>query len=767
MPNPVEILYNIVTRGEAELRRLAGAQVQVRQNVEAATPALQAQENAARKTASSLDAAAKSAQNLSSKSVDPKPLEQYGQAAEKAGSSVSVLGDLVEQSADRGTAALRESKKALEDFYNSSAKAPRGPREGVGSYDPAKAEEGRDEFRRLLNREIQQAELGELSGIARISAKRGQYVSVLGSEAAELEKINRLANLENDASIAKQGRSQELAEAKQIEAARQKVIQLEQELLSPLQRIEAERQKLLSLAGKDAELQQRINAVFDQRAKKEATGANRTAFGANIRQAIQNPLQSIGQYAGDAADALGPVGVAAFAVGAALGVAAKAALDLVRNSALAAHELENTALRLGIAETQAEKLSAASKIAGVSFGSLEASSRFIANALEDPAGAGKKTAYAIRAIGINLFDAGGKARDEGAVLLNVLEHLSKISSTSERVAEAQRILVRGSKEILPLILNYGALLAAVEQLHVGMDSELNPSLAKTDEEFNRLSVAFGQFKKELAAKIAPIVVPIVMTLADELGRDHSATSHGGGFVGTGLAIVDSLGGFVGPEIAANRDKARKDADRDQTQRQRDLLQKELEASQTAKATNDQALEQASPAQRTRLLADQSANSDKIAKLQAQIKAADKKLEGLKPEEEKKRPASAAIFGGDDLALSILSPKAEQDEKRRAAQALGTREGIEAALKDTRQKIADDQAHLTDSRTNPATGQKVYTSVGQNRIDTEADLAKQQATVLKLQASLKALTEGPATTKRLEQEYLDVLTKEYTGLEKIN
>lgn len=240
-------------------------------------------------------------------------------------------------------------------------------------------------------------------------------------------------------------------------------------------------------------------------------------FADQLEQTGQSSFQFFGSLSRGAAIAGG--------VAAGIGVIGKAALDLVGNMGAAAEQSLNFADRLGISVGQAERLQAAARIAGVNVGSLEGAARTLSNALEDSAGGGAKTAQALAQLGVQTRTVSGAQRDMGLVLLDTLAALGQVENTSQRTFLAMRTLPRGAAvELLPLIKNFDELNRTVAGLGVGLDEGLIRRLADADDEIGKLSEAWAQFKKELAGKIAPIVIPIVAGLT--LSRNESSSTSG-------------------------------------------------------------------------------------------------------------------------------------------------------------------------------------------------------------------------------------------------
>ena len=275
-----------------------------------------------------------------------------------------------------------------------------------------------------------------------------------------------------------------------------------------------------------AKLEQSINRVISAAERmnkpKAAGGADFSKQFGDIKSAIADPLNAAGAAAENFILRYGKVGLAVGGVAVAAGAGAKGLFELVAAQGKAAESTVNLADRLGIAIGRAEQLTAAAKIAGVGVEVLDAAARAIGAALEDSSGAGEKTAKALDRLGVSTISAAGGQREMGSVLLDVLEALSKVTSDSERTLLAQQTLGRGGAVGLqPLIKAYRDLNADVAGLGVGLDENLTKRLSGLDDQIDKLEIAWEQFKKSLAGKIEPIIVPIVFA-ATKLTSDKNA-----------------------------------------------------------------------------------------------------------------------------------------------------------------------------------------------------------------------------------------------------
>jgi hypothetical protein len=197
--------------------------------------------------------------------------------------------------------------------------------------------------------------------------------------------------------------------------------------------------------------------------------------------------------------------------------AAQAGYALVDSQSALAEVTANLAVRTGLTVGQVERLQAMGRIAGVGIEVLESSAVLLGSALEDSGAKGDKLRKTLQGLGIDSSTASGGEREYGAVLLEVLGKLAQVEDSTKRVALAKELLGRNAaKQLAPLIADYGELNRAVRALGVGFDDNVVKVLAKANDEIDKAGIAWDEFKKQLAAKIAPIYIPIIRVVTDTL-----------------------------------------------------------------------------------------------------------------------------------------------------------------------------------------------------------------------------------------------------------
>jgi hypothetical protein len=257
------------------------------------------------------------------------------------------------------------------------------------------------------------------------------------------------------------------------------------------------------------------DAVDDSSKKlKQAEQVGRT-----LGDSLQN---TIAGAAGVSREMLVMGGSVTVAAGALL-AGANAAYTLVAAEGALAEATSNTAVRLGLSIGETERLQAAARVAGVSLGTLEGAAVAMASGLEEGGVKGDKIRKALAELEVKTLDASGAEREYGQILLDTLVALSKVEDGNRRVALAREALTKGGAKVLaPLIADYEALSEAVTKLGIGLNESLTKNLANADDQIGLMKESWAQFKKSLADKIAPIVIPVVTTITGALSGQLNA-----------------------------------------------------------------------------------------------------------------------------------------------------------------------------------------------------------------------------------------------------
>lgn len=277
-----------------------------------------------------------------------------------------------------------------------------------------------------------------------------------------------------------------------------------------LDRVESILAKVSGSSASASKSVQKVGADLGTAGKAaKETGRDFNQLADSVESGLIDPLNTATSTLRSFVMGLGPVGAAVGVAAVGFGILGKQAFDLVSAQGAAAEATLNLADRLGIAAGEAEQLQVQAEIAGVNVGSLESSAKLLSVALEDSGGAGAKTVAALRSLGVATHAASGEQLELGKVFLGMLEKLGAVKSDSERVALAIKTLGKSAIDVIPMIKNFEELQETTRKLKIGLDENLYKTLTSADDEIGKMRASWAQFKKELAAQIAPIVIPVV------------------------------------------------------------------------------------------------------------------------------------------------------------------------------------------------------------------------------------------------------------------
>jgi hypothetical protein len=287
-----------------------------------------------------------------------------------------------------------------------------------------------------------------------------------------------------------------------------------------IERLAEERGRDLKRVAGDPVAIARVTSAYEKLISVEQRHAG---LAGKIGDAIRNPLQTASSAAEGFISKLGPMGAIASVAAVGVGILAKKAFDLVAGMAAGAEESLNFADRLGLSVGEAERFRGAAEIANVNAGALEAGMRALSQAMSENSEEGKRGKDALERIGVATRTANGDLRPTGALIRDIARGLRSVQEPAERVRLATAILGRGAIELMPLLNNLDSLDAELRKLGIGMDDNLIKKLAKTDDQIDKMSLAWRQLKMELAGK-ASGVIEIVTKFIEGTAQNFRSSS---------------------------------------------------------------------------------------------------------------------------------------------------------------------------------------------------------------------------------------------------
>ena len=186
----------------------------------------------------------------------------------------------------------------------------------------------------------------------------------------------------------------------------------------------------------------------------------------------------------------------------------------VRGAGEAALEVKSLSLSTGLTVSQADKLRAAATLTGFDIRNLKEAALDLSVALKDTGGQGDQTRQLLKQLGVSAYTATGQTRSLNDVLLETFDALSKVTDTTQRV-NLSRVLggEDAAKNVQPLLTGYREANQLAEQLGFGTRDGLLKALDESNKQLRAFDLQWEIIKGKLAEKVAPIIVPVLLTIS--------------------------------------------------------------------------------------------------------------------------------------------------------------------------------------------------------------------------------------------------------------
>lgn len=409
------------------------------------------------------------------------------------------------------------------------------------------------------------------------------------------EKLRRaITEINNGAKVLKSEMNKLTAEydgnTDSAEFLTQKYDILERQMLTQKDKVEALKQAVADSAEAYGEADSRTQNWIIQLNNAEAALANtygemgrtQTAIedmdGAldNVSGSTENAsggMESLGDVLDTVADKLGvklPDGISKFTGGlgkipastaaAAAGVAAvvavvikleKKLMDVTKETAAAAKELEALSLQTSVSTTDLQAFQYAEDFIGVSSDQLADSLKDLTTKMSDAANGNEETAAKFDQLGVSIYDAQGNLRSSYDVFLDVIDGLGEMSNQAERDALAMSLINESAQQLNPLIEQGSGSLKkyADEAENVGyiLSNDQLKALTAVDEAQNRLLKSQEAVSKQISAEYAPYMSDALnetRELIEKVGTalvDSGAVDAFGSILDSAVSLLEPLG----------------------------------------------------------------------------------------------------------------------------------------------------------------------------------------------------------------------------------
>ena len=254
-----------------------------------------------------------------------------------------------------------------------------------------------------------------------------------------------------------------------------------------------------------------------------------------------------------------PASTAAPAAGVAAVVAVvikleKKLMDVTKETAAAAKELEALSLQTSVSTTDLQAFQYAEDFIGVSSDQLADSLKDLTTKMSDAANGNEETAAKFDQLGVSIYDAQGNLRSSYDVFLDVIDGLGEMSNQAERDALAMSLINESAQQLNPLIEQGSGSLKkyAAEAENVGyiLSNDQLKALTDVDEAQNRLLKSQEAVSKQISAEYAPYMSDALnetRELIEKVGTaliDSGAVDAFGSILDSAISLLEPLGDLV-------------------------------------------------------------------------------------------------------------------------------------------------------------------------------------------------------------------------------
>ena len=415
---------------------------------------------------------------------------------------------------------IGEQKEKIEITRKALEQATKAQEAANEKFQKAKdvLDEGSDEYKRLAQ------------GVETATKKAQGWQVSLNNAEAELNKMNAELEENNDA-LEKAG-----ASGSKFQQAMDKV----------KDSVAKAKEEGTGAKGVFANLKESFAA-----GKGEAVGMGDALGGAAAKLGIQLPegaskaLNSLnGISAGTAAVAGGFAAVAAAIV-----KTEKALIDMTKEAAEGAKEIETFASITGQSEQQVQQMQYASEKLGVSYDRVRDSLKEITNKMQEAENGSADTAAAFDKLKVSLRGQNGELRDAQDVFLDVIDALGNVENQSERDALAMDLMSESAQELNPMIEagreTIQQYAQAASDMGLVLEEDELKALTEVQSAFYDLEQQQKATKNQLAAEFAPYLTSFYSDMS-EATRTFGQTLEDSGIVSAFGSLLEFVGELIDP-----------------------------------------------------------------------------------------------------------------------------------------------------------------------------------------------------------------------------
>lgn len=323
-----------------------------------------------------------------------------------------------------------------------------------------------------------------------------------------------------------------------------------------------------------SKFQQAMEKIKDSVAKAKEEGTGAKGVFANLKESFadgKGEAVGLGDALGGAADKLGiqlPEGASkalnslngisagtAAVVGGFAAVAAVVAkteqelIDMTKQAAEGAKEIETFASITGQSAQQVQQMQYASEKLGVSYDRVRDSLKEITNKMQEAENGSADTAAAFDKLKVSLRGQNGELRDAQDVFLDVIDALGNVENQSERDALAMDLMSESAQELNPMIEagreTIQQYAQAASDMGLVLEEDELKALTEVQSAFYDLEQQQKATKNQLAAEFAPYLTSFYSDMS-EATRTFGQTLEDSGIVSAFGSLLEFVGKLIDP-----------------------------------------------------------------------------------------------------------------------------------------------------------------------------------------------------------------------------
>lgn len=268
-------------------------------------------------------------------------------------------------------------------------------------------------------------------------------------------------------------------------------------------------------------------------------------LGINLPEGADKALEALNGI--DAGTAATVGGFAALA--AAIVKVEKELIELTKEAAENAKEIETFASMTGQSAQDVQRMEYAAGKLGVSYDRIRDSLKEVTNKMQEAQNGSEDTAKAFDTLDVKIEDGSGHLRNANDVFLDIIDSLGNIENQSERDALAMDLMSESAQELNPIIdagsETLRGYMQAAEDMGVALEDDELGALVKVKDAFYDLEAQQKATKDQIAVEFAPYLASFYENAASGLA-DIGEALEDSGIVQAFGSILEIVGELLNP-----------------------------------------------------------------------------------------------------------------------------------------------------------------------------------------------------------------------------